>query len=263
MNASPFPNLIVCSYPKTGRTWLRFMLAHYLNDLSGVYRSITMQNMYNVVPNYETDEHGRGIDSANLPTGLPLMAMDHGLYDPALHSSTRIVFLIRDPRDVIVSHWYHAINHYGSRLDTLDKFVKDDRNGASAFFAHLESWANAISMLRDDIHITSYERLHADPGIELEKIVKHAHMHAQGGSLRCAVDAGKFNNMRQIELKFGMKGISYDLSNEHALRVRVGQIGSFRSELSHSSLRLINQLAEQTTVTALRILEEFTDFRLP
>ena len=40
----------VCGYPKTGRTWLRYMIANYLTGVYGIDVDITLANIYSVMP---------------------------------------------------------------------------------------------------------------------------------------------------------------------------------------------------------------------
>lgn len=255
--------LLVVSHPKTGRTWLRFMLANYLKVQSAdsAATRVTLRNVYDFVPNFETEEHGRGLRAARRSARIPLMAMDHSLPN-AEHANFALALLIRDPRDVAVSHWHHAKWHYNSPVIAADASEFADENWVDTYFNHLSEWLTFRDFHPGRVRVLSYENLHAEPHETLTGLLLHAGIEPCEASVNLAVTASTFSQMRAVEVAYGMKGIEYDRSNVQALRVRSGKVGGYRDVLDSAALgRISRGAARWLSPQALAVLERYTDFR--
>ena len=258
------PSGIVASHPKTGRTWLRFMLAHYLGQCFGLSNTepLNMHNMYDIVPNYETDAHGRGFQRASVRTDIPLITMDHSRPCLYQHKNIPVVLLIRDPRDVAVSHWHHAKWHYANTdvPSRLSEFVSDA--WANNFFEHFESWMRFHHARYSRLMITSYEAMHADTADQLAAVVRHMAISVSPDWIKRTVHASAFSRMKAIELKYGIRGIQYDQANRNARRVRSGTIGSHSGHLDSLAAERIASAAERILSHESKIiLARLTNYR--
>ena len=93
--------------------------------------------------------------------------------DKTIYEGKKIVFLSRDPRDVIASLFYRRSrrgyidsNYYWG---TLTDFIKEGEGGFETLLTYFASWANPAKV---KVHHVSYEKLHEDPVAELRGIVK-------------------------------------------------------------------------------------------
>ncbi len=76
---------VVLSFPKSGRTWLRAILGKYLELTHGIVFTTEFDNV-------ARDK-------------LPKIKFTHNLHRMSYFSG-KIIFLTRDPRDVVVSYYY-------------------------------------------------------------------------------------------------------------------------------------------------------------
>jgi sulfotransferase family protein len=97
----------IASYPKSGNTWLRFMLASYLTK--GPITSVRSVN--SLIPVVGGMVSNRG----GLPVGRrdPLLVKTHALpsasaVQPFRDSTRKAVYLVRNPRDIILSLIRHS-----------------------------------------------------------------------------------------------------------------------------------------------------------
>lgn len=218
------PDLVIHSYPKTGRTWLRFLIANYLSLTAGNPQPITLQNVYDIVPNWDTEVHGRGMSGYSRKSTAAVIAMSHT--PPSPSENFPIALLIRDPRDTLVSHWHHANHHYDNDLLTIEQFILSA--GPEKIYSH------ALAVLSDatnSVHVLSYEEMHRSASSVLENLLTRAGLTVDAQALETSVEMSSFNRMQKIEAQYGMKNIAYDISNPLARRVRRGIIGSHRDEL--------------------------------
>src|SRR3546814_2248758 len=63
---------------------------------------------------------------------MPLVLISHRRHDAALFADRPIIFLIRDPRDIMVSAYFHATRHKRRFGGTIGAFLRDRGHGLPA-----------------------------------------------------------------------------------------------------------------------------------
>lgn len=222
------PNLI-CGYPKTGRTWLRFMLASSIADHYGLDIDIDLTNAYSIVPN-SGSEIIPGQPDFSQNDGLPRIEMSHAAYSDEQHGNANILFLTRDPRDIMVSHWLHNTRQIKQHSLGLTDFVRDSAIGMDAFLRHLEGWAPALG----DQQVITYESMRIDPFSALKRVVDRFSLPITDGEALKAVESASMKAMRKKEIERGIAGHQslYDRNDPEARRVRRGKVGGFKDYLT-------------------------------
>ena len=93
--------------------------------------------------------------------------------DKVAHEGKKVVFLARDPRNVIASLYYRRSrrgyidsNYYWG---TLSDFIKEGEGSFETLLTYYASWADPE---RVKVHHISYEKLHEDPATELFEAAK-------------------------------------------------------------------------------------------
>lgn len=207
---------LVHSYPKTGRTWLRVMLAAALTHAARIATEVDLQNVYSIIPN-DVAAHGRGAAGFAHAGRIPLVLMSHR---SVIDRTAATVLLLREPRDVVVSHWLHARHHYATDVGDLLSFV-DGPLGIRHYAAFLEEVAASATPST----LIRYEQLHADPNATLARTASALLLDLGPADITHGVAAGGFQRMQRMELERGMANHDYDRSNPEARRVRRGVVG--------------------------------------
>jgi len=229
---------LLASYPKSGRTWLRFILAQYFLA-SREYSPITMQSMFTFAPNFDLDPM-RGIPAfvrRSEEASFPLIPSTHLRFKPTLPSRLPVIFLIRDPRAVLTSDYHHVTRHKMSFRGSIDDFLVDEDRGLPHYIKYMNSWAAGLT--RHDHHIIYYEDLLDNTESEVEKMLRFLDEPVNHQALRYAVDNSSFEKLKALELAQGIPGHDYDRSDADALRIRKGQSDSFREELTIEQQKFI------------------------
>ncbi len=239
----------VCGYPKTGRTWLRYMLANYITSVYGVVMDITLANIYSIVPNDST-ELIPGQQTFGFSRVMPEVIMSHASHEPRFDGS-RIIFLTRDPRDVLVSHWLHHKHQRATFNGSVSEFITSPGLGISAFCEHLDSWS---SHLNTD-QVVSYEAMHDRTEEKFEHILNILGIDYDAARIGKAVSESSMENMRQVEVAHGIAGHEYDRSDPEALRVRRGKVGGYKDYLSDEDIQYIDHRVSSCTTASRAILE--------
>jgi alcohol sulfotransferase len=231
----------LASYPKSGRTWLRFILSTYFARTAGFETPIDLHNMFRILPNFDFDPV-RGVPAfefagSGAARAVPFVPVSHHGYQTSRFRARPIIFMIRDPRDVMVSAYFHATRHKHRFEGDISSFLRDDGQGLPALTRYLNGWAAGLA--RHERHIVSYERLTADTEGGVRDIVQFLGRDVNEAELARAVDASRFEAMRAREQKQGLPAHEYDRDDTESLRMRRGKVGGFGDYLSDADSRFI------------------------
>ncbi|WP_423926047.1 sulfotransferase domain-containing protein [Candidatus Palauibacter sp.] len=167
-------DVFLVGHPKSGNTWLAYMLAVFLSkDREGDV------NLYNV-GDYVPFVHGRDHEIAAY-AHLPNPRVFRNEYPRYARRYPGTLYLVRDPRAVLVSFWHMYVTMFGDRAMTLPVFVNGYLAGTAPFDAwhrHLERWDRQVSAaLRraeggDRILLARYEDFVEDREAALRRVAE-------------------------------------------------------------------------------------------
>lgn len=209
------------SYPKSGRTWLRHML-----EAAGCAGAVRFHH-----DGFEFNDGARPPHDFSLERRLERY--------PA---SAKVVYLERDPRDVMVSLYHQVRGRFRDFFaydGDISSFMRDPYFGAHVLGRFRGLWS-AILGQRPFLRI-SYEELHADSGAVLRQVLRYLDINVDEGGLASAVEAGRIENMRRLEMSGEHPHPWLRLREGHP-KVRRGEIGAFRDELSAADLDYLDAL---------------------
>ena len=226
------------SYPKCGRTWVRLILATYA--LRG--------------------EQGDPLDVAEIShekDGLSTIEISHDDYphwkpssqitdEKSAYQDKRIIFLTRDPRDVMVSYYFqYTLRGDKDRAGNaafngdLAAFMRQDIGGLKSLVRYYNVWAANRDEPASFMLIT-YEDLHKDVRASLREIVDFMGWPDYGPDvLDQAVAAGSFDNMRRLEADDTLGNVRLRPpadGNPEGFKVRRGVVGGFRDYLADEDI---------------------------
>lgn len=230
--ASARADAFLVSYPKSGRTWLRYLLSCYLADLAELGFRPDLTSTFRVLPNFDRDPV-RGIGGFVGNDGrarLPLILVSHLPYNARLFRDRPVVFLVRDPRDVMVSAYYHATRHKNVFSGDVARFLDDSTYGLPAFVRYLNGWGDGL-VGRSHL-VVSYEAMLAESETTVGAILSFLGIEVRAALLRAAIAAASFDRMRDVEREQGIPGHDYDRSDDQSLRMRSGKAKAFAELLS-------------------------------
>ena len=172
----------IASYPRSGNTWLRFLLANLL--LPKVERSTQVATTLPDIHRFVTGRHLFGPDRSYIKT--------HWAWRPDLplrENTSSVVYLVRHPIDVVTSALNYGALMSGDALRNatpahIDRFSRDFvgdfvkyggdagwyRQGFGTWTENVTGWTEAELPFRR--HVVKYEALRAEPQAELAKIAR-------------------------------------------------------------------------------------------
>ena len=218
-------DIFLVSYPRSGNTWLRFLLAMIIKKAKDVD--------FGNIEKYAPDLYRNNNDSL-LKTGRPRIIKSHEIYNPGYPN---VIYMIRDVRDVLVSCYHYTLKMGNDcTFDAyLTQLIKGD-DGPMEFgnwVSNVRSWLNH----RDSICIVKYEDLLTNPENTISKLLDELSIEYLETTVKKAISACSFDNMQKKENKAG--NINYIKNNKDIKFVRKGKIGGWREFLTPEHIAII------------------------
>jgi hypothetical protein len=145
------------SYPKSGNTWLKFMLTELLGG-----READLDNDSTVIADVGSHRSTPGV----LPGAGRLIKSHEPYAGPQRRVYRRAIYLIRDGRDVAVSYYYTLIRRglvEGEFSPFLRLFLRGGVDGYGPWHEHVESWLDSSLAEDGSLLALKYEDLLAKP----------------------------------------------------------------------------------------------------
>ena len=233
---------MLLSYPKSGRTWLRMMLGRIFQDHFGLARD--------AAPPLEL------LALARQKPGIPRIQVAH---DDMPHlrraeelqtgrkeyRGCRVVFMVRDPRDVMVSNFFQASRRDRYFNGTLSQFLRSSQYGCAGLLRYM-AICDANRHVPAAFLCIRYEDLQADPAARLREVLSFVGLPDVPDALVSRiVSECSFGNMRRLEEE-GSLGSGRlragDSADPESFKVRRGKVGGFRDYLAPADVQYIEEL---------------------
>jgi len=181
------------SYPKSGNTWLRFMLTHLLSGSEADFdRDSTVIG--------EVGSH-RAAPTV-LPSGGRMIKSHEPYSGPQKRFYRKAIYLVRDGRDVAVSYYYTLIRRElfsGEFSPFLRLFLDGGVDGYGPWHRHVESWLGSPLEQSGSLLVLKYEELLKEPVRNVSAAMEFLGTPVSGTRVEETVDAYSADRMRERE----------------------------------------------------------------
>jgi Sulfotransferase domain len=225
-----FPDdIYLVSYPKSGNTWTRFLLANLVYP----ERNPDFSNINALLPDIE-EMSKRDLERAQRPRILK----SHQYFDPRY---PKVIYVVRDPRDVVLSEYHFDIKRRAiaddfPRQEFVSRFVRGEVNHANGTWA--ENVATWFYTRRGDSRflLVRYEDLQTQALEEMGKIARFIGISADPERLAFAVKQSAADRMRELEKKQSHLWSSTRTTRQDKPFVRSAKAGGWKVELPEESI---------------------------
>jgi len=238
-------NALVVSVPKSGRTWVRVLVHHYLSEIEKIPFVL---------------------DGTELQSrGLPNLIFTHDLWE---HLTTRsfkdrlrgkylipeglcrrkpILLLARDPRDVIVSLYFQLTKRTIQFQGTLSEMVRDETYGIHLIVEVMNAWL-ALWARQNNFKLLRYEDCRSHPSETFGSMIRFMGFAMDHGALERSIEFASFENMKQMEtqgrFQSGVLRVK-DSADVEAFKVRRGIVGGYGEYLNSADLTYVETALEK------------------
>jgi hypothetical protein len=227
-------DVCLASYPRSGSTWTRFMLARLLTGKSAGFDSINR-----LIP-----EIGIHHGAAELLPGGGRLIKTHELYSPCYK---RAIYIIRDVRDVVLSQYSRekglGLVWWGELDAYIPMFLDGSINNFGPWQDHVPNWLDSPLGRRGDLLMVQFEEMRRNPQPVLERVVDFLGFQVSSDNIAEAIADNTVERMRAREKQAVTMRAS---SGEEGRFVRQGAVMGWREKMTESQLQMIEKYAGKT-----------------
>ena len=218
-------DVFVASYPRSGNTWLRFMLYEIL-----VGESSSFKNVHQLVP-----------DIGQQDQALPVLAQSgrliktHEAYRPQYKKA---IYLVRDARDVALSEFAYqkALGLVPDDFEKyLQRFLRGEVNPFGSWVAHVNSWIKASDEKRANILLVRYDEMRRGPEESLAAMMEFLGMPVQRETIQRAIANNSVQKMQDKEKANPQR------ASARGRFIREGSVGGWSQKFTPAQAQLFQQ----------------------
>lgn len=214
-------DIFLVGYPKSGNTWLQSLVAGLVYGLNPEYMpdSLTLE----LVPDVHFNSFYRRYHT-------PTFFKTHFLPRPEYR---RVVYLLRDGRDVMVSYYHHLKALNGDETDFAEIVQKGRNLMPSKWHTHVQRWNS--NPFGAEVLTLKYEDLLKNPVHELRRFCAFAGVDRPIEVFDAVIQKSSFSKMRDREKELGWSNPAWP---KDRFFVRRGVAGSYKDEMPPQVLDL-------------------------
>lgn len=252
-------NVYGVSFPKCGRTWIRLMLAK-------IYAQLLQIPVQQVLEQEHCSRSEFVEKPLVTPCGivLPHVLFRHGpskgrisrgnYFPESAYRNKHVFLLCRDPRDVVVSFYYHK-KYFKNKVlykKAISEFIRNPyleyssdseeaRFGINPVINYMNAFVNNASLFKT-FEVFYYEDFYSEPAIQLKELCEFIGLNISNIDIRQIVEFSDFDNMRNMEKNNTLKWHALPgSSHSKGFKTRKGGVGRYIDDLCKEDIQYINR----------------------
>ena len=208
-------DVFIVGFPKSRNTWFQYLTAGVVFGLDPELGPDTL--VQELVPDVHYKQQYKRFRT-------PTFFKSHELPKPEYR---RVVYLLRDGRDVMVSyfHYLRALRGAGVELSGLIRGKEDVF--PCRWHEHVEAWhANPY---RADLLVIKYEEMASNGVRQLRRFCEFLGIKKESRDLECIVRKASFKNMSDKEVREGWDNPDWPREKRF---LRRGKVGAYQGEMT-------------------------------
>jgi len=218
-------DVFVASYPRSGNTWLRFMLYEIL-----VGESSSFKNVHQLVPDV-------GQQDQALPV-LPRSGRLIKTHEAYRSEYKKAIYLVRDARDVALSEFAYqkALGLVPDDFERyLQRFLRGEVNPFGSWVAHANSWMRASDERRANVLLVRYDEMRRCPDESLSAMMAFLEVPVQRETIRRAIANNSVEKMQDKEKANPQR------ASARGRFIREGSVGGWNQKFTPAQAQLFQQ----------------------
>ena len=217
-------DVFIGSYPRSGSTWLRFILQEILTGEPSRFENVNRKLAF----------VGRHRNAPPLLPGSVRLLQTH---EPYRSEYKQAIYLVRDPRDVVLSEYAFQkargwVN--GDFQAYLEAFLGGKVNGFGSWRDHARSWLAAADASKG-IRVYRYDELRKSTLSSLTSLLEFLNVRVDSQRISDAIGNNSLQEMKKKEQLSPQKVSKRDRF------VRSGSVGGWREKLNEAQVELVRR----------------------
>jgi hypothetical protein len=233
------------SFPKCGRTWLRLLIG----------RSFQVGFQMHGINPFELHEFGKH------HLGIPLVKVFHDdrplwktpeelKSSKTVFKDKRVIFLVRDPRDVVVSGYFerkkrvHIYSDKPRYEGTLSSYLHEPVGSIDTIIRYYKIW-DKNRHIPEAFLLLRYEDMHENTERELRRVLDFLGLSNMSDQvIQEAVRYASFENMHDMEKQDALETFRLRpgaLEDRESFKTRKGKVGGYMEYLSPEEILYLNE----------------------
>lgn len=225
----------VVSFRKSGRTWLRMLWARALQQQYGL-RKINFDTQFSAL--------GKVVPRVTFTHAGSTKVRNNVDFQRILRNK-KIIFLARDPRDVVVSLYHDYTKRHGGYDKNISVFIRDKDYGFRRIVRFMNEWAETLKRREPEkVLMIRYEDLKKDDRQEFDRFLRFLGVSLSEEIKKEALSYATFGNMRQLEKNKVIDDprlMATNADDLNSFKMRKGKVGSYKEELSADDICYLNE----------------------
>ncbi len=184
------------SFPKSGNTWVRFLLANLFKRDQNL--TVDFENINNFMPTNHDEDFTR--ISHLFVDNTPIFIKEHSnYYDMPYRNFKKAIYIYRDGFDSLYSYWHFTDAQSPNLFPNIEAFSNCYWSYCGHWGSHLYSWVlDEKTKQQHQVLAISYERLINDTVAILTEITKFLEMDIDESRIIKAVHLSDKKNMKKL-----------------------------------------------------------------
>lgn len=225
---------MLASYPRSGTTWLRFLLSEALTGRPAVFDPDDQP------VEYVGDHH----EAPSILPGGGRLVFTHETV-PA--GARRAIYVVRDPRSVALSE-FRWLQRRGLAPPTFERFLGEFLAGRSnpweRWDRHVWRWLGRGAPPRSDRHLVRFEELRRTPEAALDAALRFLGAELDEATVAAVVAGNTLDRMQQKEESAPDRAFAKGVRREVKF-VKEGATSGWREQLNAEQRRAIERTFEE------------------
>ena len=233
-------DVFLVGHPKSGNTWLAFMLAVLVEKDN--QERVNISNIGEFVPTiHNWDQAICKYEKLSSPRIFRNEVPKYPEFYP------KTIYIVRDPRAVLLSYYHHGVHDTGRKdwpiADFIDEMLTDGcikswEPQIVRWDRQVETWLKRAK--RQPVSFVKYEDLKRDSPGMLRLLCDFIGLDCGDDIIELACSRGTFSKMREDEKKYGAESYPGE-KGERGFFVRKGKIDSWKEEMSDENIGKITK----------------------
>ena len=216
-NQIRFNDVFIASYPKSGNTWLSYIIANIVISYNNLPIKVTQYSVRNFVSEMHTH--------AKLPNAIEPFPRFIKTHNKECHFFHNSIYLVRNPIQTMASYYIYCLSLGHIPQDTtFNKFIRMKSFGINNWIHHTEGWLKRTK-IGSNVQIFRYEDLKEDTYTEIQRMLDVLGLKISSEIVKNAIDNSDRTRMgsdvyKSMQSKFTRADLNYKFVREDTNRPR-------------------------------------------